>query len=168
MISKTVQYSCTFCGVTFYDKKFSELHSCFSKESTITSKTGSKADGIGLCYCVIPPSPHAPHSVDKTVSSTGGRKDEKPIQLHAIPWEALQELGKAYAYGKGIYGDYNFRKGYKWSLSFDAMQRHQWAFWHREDRDEESGLYHMAHAVWHGLNLLFYSITKEGEDDRPQ
>ena len=101
-------------------------------------------------------------------NETGGRKDEKPTQLHAIPWEALQEVGKTYSYGVNKYEDYNFRKGYKWSLSFDAMQRHQWAFWNREDKDEESGLYHMAHAVWHGLNLLFYSITEKGSDDRPQ
>lgn len=98
---------------------------------------------------------------------TGGEKNAKNIRLHAIPWEALRELGKVFAFGEAKYDDYNFRKGYKWSLSFDAMLRHMWAFWNREDTDEESGLHHMAHAVWHGLVLTFYSITKRGKDDRP-
>ncbi len=100
-------------------------------------------------------------------SETGGRKGAKPVQLHAIPWEALQELGRVYYYGASKYEDYNFRRGYRWSLTFDAMQRHAWAFWNGDDRDEESGHYHLAHAAWHALTLLFYAITGKGTDDRP-
>jgi len=111
---------------------------------------------------------HSKHNEETIVTSdTGGQKGSKPIQLHAIPWEALQEVGRVYHYGTIKYDDYNFRKGYKWSLTFDAMQRHLWAFWSGEDRDAESGFYHLAHAVWHGFTLLFYSITRKGTDDRP-
>lgn len=101
-------------------------------------------------------------------SSTGGKKGQKDIRLHAVPWEALAELGRAYAFGEDKYEDYNFRLGYRWSLSFDALQRHIWAFWNREDRDGESGLHHVAHAAWHCLCLLFFSLKGVGEDDRPQ
>ena len=100
-------------------------------------------------------------------SITPGRKNKGDVQLHAIPWEALQELGKAYAMGGDKYDDYNFRKGFDWSLSYDAMQRHAGAFWNREDDDTESGLHHMAHASWHALTLLFFSLTERGNDDRP-
>ncbi len=102
-----------------------------------------------------------------TTSETGGKKGVKPNQLHAIPWEALSEIGKAYAMGAEKYGDYNFRKGYEYSKSFDAMQRHVWSWWNREDNDPESGLSHLAHAAWHVINLLFYTITNRGKDDRP-
>lgn len=98
---------------------------------------------------------------------TGGMKGQKDVRIHAIPTEALFELGRVYAYGEAKYVDYNFRKGYRWSLSFDALQRHLWCFWNREDRDLESGLYHLAHATWHCLTLLFWSITGKGTDDRP-
>lgn len=99
---------------------------------------------------------------------TGGAKGQKDVRLHAMPWESLQELGRVYAFGETKYDDYNFRKGYRWSLSFDAMFRHMYAFWSREDRDGESGLHHMAHAAWHALCLLYFSVTGRGTDDRPE
>lgn len=102
-----------------------------------------------------------------TESVTGGKKGVKPIQLHAIPWEALSEIGKAYAMGADKYGDYNFRKGYEYSKSFDALQRHLWMWWNKEELDSESGLSHLAHASWHCINLLFYSLKGRGIDDRP-
>ena len=98
---------------------------------------------------------------------TGGEKGMKDVRIHAIPWEGLAELGRVYGFGAGKYDDYNFRKGFTWSLSFDAMQRHLWAWWAGEDRDGESGLHHLAHAVWHGFTLLYFSINEKGTDDRP-
>jgi hypothetical protein len=100
--------------------------------------------------------------------TTGGEKGQKDVQLHGIPWEALQELGRVYAFGSEKYEDYNFRKGYAWSLSFDAMLRHLFAWWGGEDRDRESGLYHLAHATWHGFTLLLFAVTGKGTDDRPR
>lgn len=108
--------------------------------------------------------------MDETIiidEDTGGMKGAKPIRLHAIPWEALAELGRVFAFGETKYKDYNFRRGYAWSLSYDALQRHLWAFWNREDNDQESGLHHAAHACWHCLVLCFFSLTKRGTDDRP-
>ncbi len=99
---------------------------------------------------------------------TGGEKGQKDIRLHALPWEGLRELGKVYAFGEEKYADYNFRKGYLWSLSFDAMQRHLWEFWHGNDLDDESGLHHLAHATWHGFTLLLFAVTGKGTDDRPK
>ncbi len=98
---------------------------------------------------------------------TGGKKGKKPIELHGIPWESLAELGRVFAFGAKKYDDYNFRKGYRWSLSYDALQRHLWAFWSGEDRDPESKLHHVAHACWHTLVLLFFALTDRGTDDRP-
>ncbi len=105
----------------------------------------------------------------RITSPTGGEKGMKPVQLHAMPREALWELGKVYHFGAETkeYGDYNFRKGYRWSLSYDAMMRHMILFWDGEDRDEESGFHHMAHAAWQALTLLFFSLTGRGTDDRP-
>ncbi len=98
---------------------------------------------------------------------TGGEKGQKDVRLHGIPGLAIAELGRVYAFGESKYDDYNFRKGYSWSLSYDALQRHLWAFWEREDTDRESSLHHLAHAAWHCLTLLFFSLTERGTDDRP-
>lgn len=102
--------------------------------------------------------------IDET---TGGEKNQKDVRIHAIPWEGLEELGRIYTFGEEKYADYNFRKGYKWSLSFDAMQRHPWIWWSGQDVDDESGLHHLAHATWHGLTLLLFALTGKGTDDRP-
>ncbi len=102
-----------------------------------------------------------------TDPDTGGEKGQKDVRIHALPRESLFELGRVFAFGEEKYADYNFRLGYSWSLSFDALQRHAWAFWDREDNDEESGLNHLAHCAWHALILLFFALTERGTDDRP-
>lgn len=60
-----------------------------------------------------------------------------------------------------------YLKGFDWSLSYNAMQRHANQFWSGEDLDEESGLPHMAHAAWHCLVLLAFMQREIGTDNRP-
>lgn len=98
---------------------------------------------------------------------TGGQKGVKLAQLGAIHPVAIMEVAKVAGFGATKYARYNFLKGYNWSLSYDAMQRHLHAFWNREDIDKESGLLHLAHATWHGLALLAFVMLKRGTDDRP-
>jgi hypothetical protein len=45
---------------------------------------------------------------------------------------------------------------------FDASQRHTWAHWRGELRDEETGYYHLAHAI---CNLMFLLQDKLDADD---
>lgn len=97
---------------------------------------------------------------------TGGMKGSKPIQFHQFPYAAFEHLGRVYAFGAAKYDDYNFRKGYNWSLSFDAMMRHAMAFWSGEDLDPESGLPHMAHVAWHAATLLAFMEDHPELDDR--
>lgn len=104
----------------------------------------------------------------RITSETGGQKGQKLAQLGAICPRALNELAKVAGYGGIKYDRFNFLKGYDWSLSYDALQRHLNAFWSGEDTDEESGLYHLAHAAWHCLALLAFSIRQLGTDDRPK
>lgn len=103
-----------------------------------------------------------------TDPTTGGQKGQKPERFSLLPFEALDEVLRAYHYGSTKYSDHNWRKGYKWSLSFDACMRHLTAFWMGEDKDEESGLSHLAHAGWHVLCLLWFWLNGKGMDDRWQ
>jgi len=95
-----------------------------------------------------------------TNASTGGQKGAKSSQLSAAPSEALWALGQVYGFGARKYDRHNFRKGYAWSLSYDAMLRHINASLGGEDYDSESGLPHMAHAAWHALTLTQFLIDK--------
>lgn len=97
---------------------------------------------------------------------SGGQKGSKLCQMGAVDPLALSEVGKVAGFGGIKYERYNFSKGYKWSLSYDALQRHLMAFWGGEDLDDESKLPHLAHAAWHCLALLTFSLRSKGTDDR--
>ena len=104
-----------------------------------------------------------------TTSETGGQKGAKAQQFSQIPTSSLMALAETYSYGASKYSRFNFRNGYDYSLSYDALQRHAWAWNGDEDYDPESGLNHMAHVAWHALNLLQMQADPELEkmfDDR--
>lgn len=100
------------------------------------------------------------------VSETGGRKGKKPAQVSTIDSVALLKLAEVSGWGAGKYEPYNYLKGYAWSLSFDAAQRHLLAFWSGENDDPESGLPHVLHAGWHCLAMASFLLREIGEDDR--
>lgn len=99
---------------------------------------------------------------------TGGQKGEKPEAYALIPVEALAEIARVYGYGARKYEPNNWRKGYAWSLSYSALQRHLNAFWASEETDPESGLAHLAHAAFHILTLFTFSTAQRyaEKDDR--
>jgi hypothetical protein len=100
---------------------------------------------------------------------TGGEKGAKPQAMSLLPWEALLRVSEVYGFGSEKYEPHNWRKGYDWHLSFDALHRHLAAFWTGEDMDPESGLPHLAHAAFHVLTLLVFSEHGyEALDDRPR
>ncbi len=57
-------------------------------------------------------------------------------------------------------------KGTRWGRYYAAAQRHLNAFWAGEDMDPESGLPHLAHAMWCCATLLDYSKDHKDMDDR--
>lgn len=97
---------------------------------------------------------------------TGGEKGQKDCQIGAVDPKAVWEVGRVAGFGGVKYERYNFAKGYKWSLSYDALQRHLMQFWAGEANDAESGLCHLAHAAWHCLALLTFYLRGKGTDDR--
>lgn len=104
--------------------------------------------------------------VDVVDPVTGGRKGMKQERYGLIPVNAIAELARVYGYGSQKYDDNNWRKGYRWGLSYDALQRHINAFWSGEEYDEESGLHHLAHAMFHLAALFTFHTEGLGTDDR--
>jgi len=112
------------------------------------------------------PKPRPAVEVRQTDRSTGGQKGAKPERLELIPQQALLELARVYGHGAQKYTDYNYIRGYKWSLSVAALQRHLAAWLLGENKDQESGLSHLAHVAWHAFTLMTYQRYKLGVDDR--
>ena len=116
-----------------------------------------------------------------STSDSGATKQVKEARYDMIPADALEILARHYGKGAEKYPPFdngdglgvldNFRRGYHWSLSFAAMQRHSWQFWNGEDIDPETGSPHLAAIAWHALAMLHWSLNdelKDKYDDRPR
>lgn len=96
---------------------------------------------------------------------TGGEKGQKLARFSLIPSEFLWALAEHYGIGAHKYDDRNWERGYKWSLSLDASQRHlnQWIL--GEDGDPETGTSHLICAIWHLIALYIFHKRGLGTDD---
>lgn len=102
----------------------------------------------------------------RTTSPTGGQKGVKPERHSLIPVEALNSIARLYGFGAKKYDAHNWRKGYDWSKSYDAMNRHMAAFWSGEDNDPETGEPHMASVAFHAMTLIVFMQEQPEFDDR--
>lgn len=100
--------------------------------------------------------------------STGAAKGQKLERYDLIPVEPLREVARHYGVGASKYAIRNWEKGYDWSLSYAALQRHANAFWGGESYDPESNTHHLAAVVFHALALMEYEETNTDKDDRPR
>lgn len=103
----------------------------------------------------------------RTTSETGGEKGTKPARFDLLPVGPLTTVAELYGKGAEKYADHNWRRGYEWSKSYAALMRHATQFWGGEDRDEETGLPHMASVAFHALALIEFMDTHRDYDDRP-
>lgn len=92
----------------------------------------------------------------------------KLARFSLIPASVLHLVAEHYGKGALKYEDRNWEKGYNWSLSFDALMRHAWAWWGGEDEDPETGSSHMVAVVFHAMALLWFSLNRKQYDDRPK
>ncbi|WP_333810768.1 dATP/dGTP diphosphohydrolase domain-containing protein [Timonella senegalensis] len=106
------------------------------------------------------------HGEVRTTSSTGAQKGVKPEAYALLPVEALAEVARHYGRGAEKYAAHNWRKGYEWSKSYSALQRHANAFWQGENTDEETGSHHMAGVIFHALSLITFTAEHPEFDDR--
>jgi hypothetical protein len=101
--------------------------------------------------------------------NSGGEKGAKLARFSLIPADFLWALAEHYGRGARKYEDRNWEKGYKWSLSVDALHRHlaQWLV--GEDNDEETGSSHLIAVAWHAIALWWWHKRGLGTNDvRPQ
>ncbi len=102
-------------------------------------------------------------------SSTGGKKEVKEARMSLLPWDVLRDLSELYAFGARKYAAHNWRLGYEYSKSIDALGRHfqQWVM--GEDTDEETGKSHLLSVMFHAAVLHYFNKTPKLQarfDDR--
>ena len=122
------------------------------------------------CGGCIPPFPDAtltlPQGEVRVTSSTGGQKGSKLARFDLIPQEALWAVAELYGKGAEKYDDWNWRKGYSWSLSIAALMRHLSLFLQGQDYDEETGCHHLTAVIFHAMTLITFGKEHPEFDDR--
>lgn len=92
-----------------------------------------------------------------TNAQTGGQKGSKPQAMSLLPWDVLMfDVAPLYFKGAEKYERDNWRKGYDWSLSFDALARHLAQFHGGQWLDEETDCAHLASVVFHACALMYF------------
>lgn len=90
---------------------------------------------------------------------------DKP-DLSMLSFNALSQISQAFQFGAKKYGRYNYLGGMEWTRIAAAGLRHIYKWLWGEDRDDESGLHHLAHAGACIVMLLDYVTLKIGTDNR--
>jgi len=96
----------------------------------------------------------------------GTKYDAGKPRFELIPTYPIRMLAAVYTMGAKKYADENWRQGIAWGRIYGALQRHLTAFWEGENLDPESGLPHLAHAMWGCVTLLWYSKYRTSFDNR--
>lgn len=99
---------------------------------------------------------------------TGGAKGKKLARYDLLPPDALRQVAEHFGKGAEKYEDRNWERGYDYSLSFAALQRHAWQYWGGEDIDPETGTHHLCAVIFHALAQLTWLQTHPELDDRPK
>lgn len=76
-----------------------------------------------------------------------------------MPWAASWLSGPSY-------GGRNWERGMAWGRLAGAAQRHLWAWMAGEDRDPDTGMSHLDHALTNLAFLVAYEERGIGTDDR--
>ncbi|GEM_PF-2681872 len=100
------------------------------------------------------------HTHEKEISLGGLKYDSEKPPISLVPSEAIVEIAKVLGFGARKYAAHNWRKGILYSRLISAAQRHLLDFNSGKDKDEESGLSHIAHA----LCCLVFISTFETEN----
>lgn len=96
----------------------------------------------------------------------GMRFNQDKIRYDLLEPHAIEELAKIFTFGARKYADNNWLKGMPWTSMNASLKRHL-AQWEKgEDRDQETGLLHMAHVAWNALAIVSYYKYRPEFDNR--
>ncbi len=93
----------------------------------------------------------------------GTKHDSGKVRMDLIPLESLKGLAKVLEHGASKYGENNWQLGLDKSRLLAAALRHISAFQAGTLVDEESGLFHIDHAL---CNLIFLSHFESNKNDK--
>lgn len=106
-------------------------------------------------------------TTNKVVDSKEGMKyDSAKPDMSLLSAYAMYELSKVLSYGKVKYAAHNWRKGIARSRLLAAALRHIFSYLAGQDKDPESGLPHLSHAMCCLMFATELHVTMPETDDR--
>lgn len=96
----------------------------------------------------------------------GKRYNKGKPAVEQIPYEAEEELGKAFLYGEGKYGKHNWRDGLPYTQFIGCAKRHLGKFNKGIDLDDESNIHHVTLAAINLVMLIWMVQNRPDLDDR--
>ena len=99
------------------------------------------------------------------MSTTEGMKfDGDKTRMDLLDAGAIEQLAQVLTFGARKYAAHNWRKGISKSRLLAAALRHLFAYLSGEDKDPESGLSHVAHAMCCCMFLLGLESRSDLDD----
>jgi hypothetical protein len=101
-----------------------------------------------------------------TVDTGAKKNDQGKLPIDLIPIRPLFDLAAVLQHGMIKYDAHNWRKGFSYSRTYAAAQRHLLLWFSGVDLDDDSQLNHLAHALCNIVFLLEFTHTHKELDDR--
>ena len=104
----------------------------------------------------------------KEKNTKGLKFDKDKCRLDLLPFEVIWDVGKVLTFGAKKYYDNNWKKGISWMRVLGASLRHIFSFIGGEDKDKETGLSHLSHAICCLMFVAWYESNRQEFDNRPK
>lgn len=152
-------------------------HGCIKTPSVCVCEKGPNAGNTPLCnFCLSTRYTSCAGCDWKHIMGACPRHDRPPEAAHkdegkialqyVLVFKGLDDVAKVGEFGAKKYGQFNFMAGMSYMRLLGSVVRHTTAFIRGEDNDPESGLRHLAHAIYDCFMLLEFIHRKVGTDDR--
>jgi hypothetical protein len=90
------------------------------------------------------------------------KHDQEKTRMELIPADALIALAEVLTFGAKKYSSWNWAQGFDWTRLYGAAQRHLNDWQRGIDKDPETGLSHLAHAL---CCVVFLVVHKWGTSE---
>ena len=134
----------------------------YTRRGTYHASVDSLLDIVAIVPLVVEFDPR----LGSPTPDSGTKNDDGKTELGLLPFAPIEEVAKVLGYGAKKYQKYNYKGGFEYTRLIGAALRHLFAFARGQDKDPETGLSHVAHAVCNLLFLLDQQIAGTGTDDR--
>jgi hypothetical protein len=96
-----------------------------------------------------------------------GKAPMEYIPLHLLA-DTARVLYLVTTRPENSYPPFNWARGMQWLKPYACLIRHMFAWYRGQDRDPDTGLPHLAHAMCNLLFLIHYEQSYPVGDDRPK